>query len=145
MPHGRTARARRPGPVAASVAVLMLVGLAGCASPQDGAVRDVAGEFASAIGSGDGAAACRLLAPRTKSELEQSAGKACAKAVLEEDVPSGTQDRTLGNVDVYGTAAWVQTGNDTVFLARFQGGWKVSAAGCTKTTPRMYDCVVKGG
>jgi hypothetical protein len=122
-----------------------MAGLTGCGAPQTSAVQGVADSFVAAVSASDGAAACRLLAPRTKSELEQTAGEPCAKALLAEDVPRRRANQPAGAVEVYGTAAWVRTSSDTIFLARFQGGWKVSAAGCSPTTARMYDCVVKGG
>lgn len=142
---------RRTWRTRAALSVLGLASmpvLAGCGSPQDDAVRTVVDQFTGAVAAEDGTAACRLLAPRTKSELEQSTSKPCAQALLEEDVPGRPENQPVGELEVYGTAAWMRTSADTLFLARFQGGWKVSAAGCTRATsatPRMYDCVVKGG
>ena len=34
---------------------------------------------------------------------------------------------------------------DTLFLARFDQGWRVTAAGCTPHGDLPYDCTVKGG
>lgn len=102
----------------------------------------MADRFATAVDQRDGAAACALLAPSTRTELEQSAGRRCARALLEELTGTGG-DRSA--VDVYGTMARVRQGEDTLFLTRMQDGWHVLAAGCTPRPHAMYDCVVKGG
>jgi hypothetical protein len=33
---------------------------------------------------------------------------------------------------------------DTVFLARFDGGWRVMAADCSPRAEQPYECQVKG-
>jgi len=43
------------------------------------------------------------------------------------------------DTQVYGTAALIRFTNDAVFVARFQGGWKVTAAGCTRIPQRPLD------
>jgi hypothetical protein len=141
---GPTGRADgRPRGVVWSLSALVAVTtMTGCGSPQDSTVREAARAFTSAVQRQDGAAACSLLAPRTKAGLEQSAGQACRKAVLAEDLPS--YGASEGAADVFGTAARFTTDDDALFLARFQGGWKVSAAGCTRTANDVYDCLVKG-
>jgi hypothetical protein len=123
--------------------MLTALALTGCAGPQGDSVEDAAAGFAEALTAHDGPAACRLLAPRTKSELEASAGEPCRDSVVEEMRSQGGSMGGSG-VEVFGTAARVRTGRDTMFLARFQGGWKVSAAGCTSTPSGIYDCVLKG-
>jgi hypothetical protein len=126
----------------AAVAVL-LVGLTGCGSqPHEDTVTSVAEAFHEAFAANDGAAACERLAPQTLSELEQSAGKPCAQAVLEEPVsPSSATER----VEVFGTQAMVGEGKGAVFLARFPDGWKVMAAACEPRPSQPYDCSISGG
>ncbi|HET7400019.1 MAG TPA: hypothetical protein VFJ94_16000 [Intrasporangium sp.] len=88
--------------------------------------------------------ACLLLAPQTKQELEESAKSDCAKALPDEDLPEA--GRVTG-VDVAGDSARVVTASQTIFLARFDVGWKVTAAGCKRLTTddsRPYSCPVKG-
>lgn len=102
----------------------------------------VAEDFYAALARGDGAAACELLAPATRDELEQSAGKPCATAVLEEDVPRAGKAR---DVDVYGSAGEVELDGDTAFLGEFRDGWRITAVGCTPQPPEPYDCQVAGG
>ena len=79
------------------------------------------------MADGDGAAACALLAPTTRSELEQSTGKECAVAILEEAPDAGGDG---GDVQVFGVMAQVRWDGDTVFLTRMPDGWRVLAAGC---------------
>jgi hypothetical protein len=125
------------------VAVVLLLGLTGCGSqPHEDEVTSVAEAFHRAFAANDGAAACAELAPRTLSELEQSAGKPCAEAVLEEPVqPSAGSSR----VEVFGTQALVGEGEGATFLARFPDGWKVMAAACRPQPGAPYDCSISGG
>lgn len=123
--------------------VLLALGLSACGGERDQAVEDVATSFYAALARDDGDAACRLLAPATRDELEQSAGKACAAAILDEEVPEVTDPL---DVQVYGIAGEVRFGTDTAFLAKFRGGWRVSAVACTPSaSDQPYDCKVAGG
>jgi hypothetical protein len=117
--------------------------LAGCGSVDErgGAAASVAVRMLGAVDGGDGAGACAVLAPDTVSELEESAGKPCAEAILEEDLPAPD---TVTGFDVYGQWAQVRLGEDTVFLAVFPDGWRVVAAGCTPREERPYDCRLQG-
>jgi hypothetical protein len=117
--------------------------VSGCGGGQSGDVDAVARQFYQALLTRDGAAACAVLAPQTKQELEKSAKQACAGVILREGIHGeGGPRRT----DVYGTAARVQLGEDTAFLARFQDGWKVMAAGCRRQPhDQPFDCQVSGG
>ena len=52
------------------------------------------------------------------------------------------------SVTVAGHSAQVRYADDTVFLARFDDGWRVTAAGCERVSSDdavPYDCVVDGG
>lgn len=127
---------------ASAIAVLALgVSLSACGGSQDGAVREVAEKFYAAVTDGDGEGACELLVPATRSELEQSSGKECAMAILD-DAPQAHGDS--GVVEVYATMAQVRWDGDTAFLARMPGGWRVLAAGCRPRADDPYDCAVKG-
>jgi hypothetical protein len=106
--------------------------LAGCSTAD---VEQVVAAFAAA----DPAARCALLAPATSAALERSASTACAQAVA--DVPTGG---TVLHTAVWGDAAQVRTAEDTVFLTRTSGGWKIAAAGCTRTGDAPYGCEVNG-
>jgi hypothetical protein len=116
--------------------------LSGCGGAEDSDVEEVAEQFYRAIGSGDGAAACAVMASRTQEEVEQSAGEPCQDAILDEDLPHpGASDR----VSTFGTAAQVRYADETTFLTRFRTGWRVVAAGCAPVPGDRYDCQVAGG
>ncbi|MGI5525283.1 hypothetical protein ACQEUX_30680 [Micromonospora sp. CA-259024] len=123
---------------------LAVVTVAGCGSATDrgDSAAAAAVRMLSATGAKDGTAACALLAPDTAAELEQSADKPCAEAVLAEGLP---EPGAVVGTDVYGQRAQVRLSGDTVFLAVFPGGWRVVAAGCTARGDKPYDCVLQGG
>ena len=92
----------------------------------------------------DPSAACDLLAPETLSRLEEEAGAGCVEALP----AAGVSDpgRRL-QVTVAGHAAQARFAQDTVFLALFDDGWKVVAAGCEHVSgdpADPYDCDVEG-
>jgi hypothetical protein len=122
--------------------VLLLGALTGCATGQEDDVSATAEHFYRAVQDGDGAAACAVRAPRTKSELEKSAQKSCDQAILEEDIPAVDQ---RPGVQAFGTMAKLSFGSETTFLARFEGGWKVMAAACKDQPGKPYDCLLSGG
>ena len=133
----------RSAPAAAlTVSTLVLRnGYADIGSRETSAV-DIATRLSTAIDDKDGTAACAVLAPDTAAELEQSAGRPCTQAVLDEDLPA---PGTVTGADVYGQWAQVRLSDDTMFLAAFPGGWRVVAAGCTPRPDRPYDCALQGG
>lgn len=129
--------------VGTGAALALLTGVVtGCGQVHDAAVRRTAAAFYTAHAAGDGTAACDVLAPKTKSELASSAGAPCRRAVLAEDVPPVDEPTDLR---VFGTQAQVTWRGETTFLARFQGGWRVMAAACTKQPDHPYDCRISGG
>ncbi|MCA2216506.1 hypothetical protein [Jidongwangia harbinensis] len=118
--------------------------LTGCASVDErgDAAAAVAVRLLTAVQGDDGAGACAVLAPETRAELIDSAGRPCAEAILDENLPGpGPIEATA----VYGQWAQVRLAGDTLFLAVFPEGWRVVAAGCTPRPDRPYDCVLQGG
>lgn len=107
--------------------VLCLAALSGCGAGGGQAPSRAALGFAQAVSAGDGAAACAMLAPGTRHELESSAGLPCTKAVLRQHLPSATR---VAVSERYGDEARVVLDDDTTFVARFSIGWRVVAAGC---------------
>jgi hypothetical protein len=124
---------------AAAVAVLV-TGCSATVGPGDPA-RGAAEAFYAAVGQGDGAAACALLAPEAVATLEQSAQEPCATALPGEQLPAAQVRR----VQVFGQSAFVELDGDTAFLGRFPDGWRVTAAGCRERPARPYDCQVEVG
>lgn len=126
----------------AAVLVAMLLG-GGCATGSEDAAVSAALAFRDAVAAEDGKRACGLLAERARLELEQSSGRTCDRAVLDE-VPAGPGAGE--GVAVFGTMARVGSGDGAVFLSRYDVGWRVVAAGCSATTTdRPYDCAVTVG
>jgi hypothetical protein len=124
--------------VAALVAGVLLVG---CAAPPAPAAA-VGDRFYRAVGGSDWNAACALLAPETRADLEQSAGSPCPAALRDEELPDpGPVVRSVE----FGTMTQVRYRQDTVFLARFQSGWKVMAVACSPGPGHPYDCRLQGG
>ncbi|WP_405940764.1 hypothetical protein [Streptomyces sp. NBC_00207] len=134
------ARAARAVLCAGGVAALPS-GCGASAARVDGA-RAAGERFERALASGDHGAACRLLAPETRGQLEgqleQDQKKACGEAMAEEELPQAGAVRTT---EVYGRQPWLRLDGDTLFLSQFGGGWKVVAAGCTPQGERQpYQC-----
>lgn len=120
----------------------LLVLATGCGSGHEDAVRQIGLDYGEAVAQQDWAAACELLAPSTRSELEQSSGKSCAEALPEEQPPAVRDD---ADVHVYGTQAQLDFPGETLFLSQYDGRWRIVAAVCTPRPERPYDCVVTGG
>lgn len=122
----------------------LAVGLASCsAQVEQDAAASVATRFATTA-SADPAAACALLAPATVEELEDSSDSSCQKALPTEEIPA---DSKMLGAEVDGHQAQVRFEGQTVFLTRFDEGWKVVAAGCTRhgsDEAQPYSCLVKG-
>lgn len=138
----------RGGRVTAYVVVgavpLLALTLAGCGADVERAEAARAADAFSAAATADPGAACGLLAPRTLATLEED-GTPCAQALAEAGLaPAGAR----GPVSVAGHSAQVRYADDTVFLARFDDGWRVTAAGCERVSTDdavPYDCSVDGG
>ncbi|MFC7726559.1 hypothetical protein ACFQW6_15725 [Nocardioides sp. GCM10028917] len=121
-----------------AVLVVACAALAGCGGTQDDAATTAARRLLDAAAAGDGPGACAALAAPTRDELEQSSGKPCEEAVLEEELGGDGP----ASVEVFDTMAQVVVGAETVFLSRYDGRWRVVAAGCTPVPDRPYDCSI---
>lgn len=126
------------------VVALVALALGGCGA---GVERTEAGRTADAFtraGGDDTLTACDRLAPRTLEVLEQE-GTPCRQALAEAGLPDAGERL---EVTVAGHSAQVRYAQDTVFLALFDDGWRVTAAGCRRDSPDPavpYDCAVDGG
>src|SRR5688572_5479397 len=95
-----------------------------CGSSSEDAAAETARAFELAVAQGEVVRACSLLSERAVSELEQSSGRPCAESILDE----GRKDAGAArDVSVHGAAAQVVFDGDTVFLSRFEEGWRVTA------------------
>jgi hypothetical protein len=136
------------------VAVLgsLLLSTAGCGDARNDDVESAARRFHDALDSRDGVSACELLAPPTRSSVEQSAGMPCSRAIVEEQVGTAAGP---GHVEVYGTMGQVRWTDETTFLTRYRRGWRVLAAGCALQPgtssddtndagdPEKYECSIE--
>jgi hypothetical protein len=124
--------------------ICAVAALAGCgASDRATDATAVAERFHSALAQRDGAGACEALAEETRKKLEQQEQAACAEAILDLDLPEAAP---AGEASVYVTTASVSlAAGGRTFLDESDDGWKVSASGCTPTTPDLpYDCELEG-
>jgi hypothetical protein len=125
--------------------VVVLVGaattmLCGCGSTGDPAAAAAATAFTAAVASGDGAAACAMLTERARERIE-AFGRVCSTDIVR--LPAATGPVTA--VEVWGDSAQVRFAGDTLFLARFDDGWHVRAAGCQPQAADVpYSCQVEG-
>lgn len=123
-------------------AVATMAALAGCGTADDGPA-DRAEHFHQALASGDAAGACEDLAEETRAALEQQEGKPCEEAITGQDLP---HEEGESEVEVYGSMAQVRLGDETVFLSRYDDGWRVTAAGCGPTSgDKPHQCALEAG
>jgi hypothetical protein len=121
-------------------AVVLLAGCSGQGGVESGNAASAALRFATAA-QHDPAAACALLAPATRQQLEDQDGP-CASSLPDQNLPQASGP---GAAEVYGKDAIVRLHGDTLFLARFDDGWRVTAAGCLPAgQDKPYTCTVKG-
>lgn len=131
----------RCGTVLAVTALVSVSGCAGQGNVEAATVEATASTFVESVSTA-AAKACGLLAPETLRSLEESEG-GCAEALPSSAGVEGSA--SVESVQVYGKDAIVRLSTDTIFLARFPQGWRVTAAGCTRQQDgRPYDCKVKG-
>lgn len=145
MPHRSGPHPRPAGPARAALcAVVTAMAVGGCgAGAAESDARSAADSFLDAVGI-DPASACERLAPETRSTLQESTGSSCDAALRQLGLGGAG---AAESVDVAGHGAQVRYEGDTVFLALFDTGWLVTAAGCRRTSDRSepYDCDVEGG
>lgn len=126
---------------AAALAVALT--LTACSSVDEPEARRVATDYARLATANPGAA-CSLLAPRTLQQVTEDGDGNCARG-LKSDSPEAPGEVTSVSIAING--AQVVMAGQVIFLARFDAGWKVLAAGCTREVSDdavPYDCTVKG-
>jgi len=136
-------RRRMPWLTFVGAALLTLVSLTGCAgrgSIENDAVSTTAASFLHSAAP-EPEQACDLLAPATLENLERD-GEVCTEVVPDVGVPPMSAD--VFDVEVYGRDAMFRSGDATVFLARFDDGWRITAAGCTPRGKGLpYECSIE--
>lgn len=128
------------------VTALLVLLLAGCADPEQQDAAAAVRSLSQALQSDDAAAACRMLAPLTREELERSESRSCEQALPEQDL---VQVAALGTVQRHGRQASVEVRGpddeaDTWFLSRFDDRWLLVAATCEPRGDRPYACELEG-
>jgi len=123
------------------LALLVVVAVVtGCGVSEDPVLARTQ-HFKEALRSQDWSDACADLAVQARVSLENDKGKRCEEAIGSERLPVRTPS---GPVRLYGSMAQVSTGDDTVFLSRFEDGWLIVAAGCRSTGPdQPYTCTLE--
>jgi hypothetical protein len=126
---------------AAALAVALT--LTACSSVDEPEASRVATDFVR-LANDDPGSACSMLAPRTLQQVTEDGDGDCAEG-LKSDAPEPPTAVTSVSVAING--AQVVMADQVVFLAHFDSGWKVLAAGCTRDAQDdavPYDCSVKG-
>jgi hypothetical protein len=116
----------------------------GCSAAEETSVAAAARDFTSAA-VGNPRLACAMLAPDTRHEVEQEGDGSCVDGLRQARPAS---PGSLERVTVAAGSAQAVFADEVVFLARFDTGWQVTAAGCsrTETDPaRPYECDIKAG
>jgi hypothetical protein len=107
-------------------------------SGDDTGVRRVVQAFFAAVHARDGSRACGMLAPQAAQSLSSGGGD-CAGQITRLGLGGGR----ITGLQVWGDRAQAVLTGDTVFLTRFPGSWKVTAAGCRRQAKGPYDCGVE--
>lgn len=108
--------------------LLLCLGATGCGRTEDREqATQVAERFFSALGSGDGAAACAQLSADTRTALEDDEQKPCREAIGGLSIDAGSPAK----LELYLTNAKADLDNgQSAFLSQTAEGWRISAAGC---------------
>jgi hypothetical protein len=103
----------------------------------------VSDSFHAALEARDGSAACAELSEEAVQTVERQEKRPCPDAVLELDLPKGAR---ASAAEVWVTSGYADLpGADVAFFENGSAGWKVTAAGCSPSSPgRPYDCELGG-
>jgi hypothetical protein len=103
----------------------------------------VSDSFHAALEARDGAAACAELSADAVETLERQDKRPCPEAVLDLDLAEGAR---ASAAEVWVTSGYADLpGADVAFFEDGPAGWKVTAAGCSPSSPgRPHDCELGG-
>jgi hypothetical protein len=126
---------RAPAAITAALGCLALAACGTAASERDS--ERVVGRFQEALSHGDLFEACAELTDHLKESLARDEGDTCPESLA--DLRLSGLGRPAGS-QVYITSALVTVhGGGDAFLDQTPRGWRISAAGCTRSGDR-YDC-----
>ncbi|MBN1528546.1 MAG: hypothetical protein JW895_05765 [Thermoleophilaceae bacterium] len=132
-----TGRGSHPWGAALAVAAISLL-LAACApGPAEEDSERVVGRFQHALADGDLFEACDQLTDHLKDSLAREDGDTCPESLAELRL-SGLGRPQRSRVFTTSAIVTVRGGGDA-FLDETPSGWRISAAGCTRSGDR-YDC-----
>jgi hypothetical protein len=120
-----------------SVALALALVATGCAVDTTSPAR-AAERFHAALEAHREDAACALLARETADKLPDP-GQTCAQALADLKLGPGG---AVTAVSVWGDEAQVRLAGDTLFLHRFDDGWRLRAAACEPVHDLPYECEV---
>jgi len=124
--------------VTAALAAMLLSACTPAAVPD---VRTAAERFQGAVADDDLSAACAMLSDRARRQLEGTTATGCVQALSRLTLT----DADVTSVSVWGDNAQARLADGALFLAEFDTGWQVTAAGCTFVSDELpYDCDVEG-
>lgn len=126
------------------IGLITAAAIGGCSSAEEAGVAAAARDFTTAA-VGNPELACTMLAPDTRKEVEQEGDGSCVQG-LRQTRPASPG--ALERVTVAAGSAQAVFADEVVFLARFDTGWQVTAAACTRTETdpaRPYECDIKAG
>ena len=117
--------------------------LVSCSGPErpDSGAEETANRFSSALAAGQGEAACALLSPLAKEEVSQTQGEPCPEAITAMKLEVSGR---VSDVSAYLRTAEVRYADSTAFMSRFDGQWRIFAAGCTPRPGLPDDCALQG-
>lgn len=131
----------RTGGLLLTAGALALVSACSTLGPDPGSAAQVALAFQQSLAADDGDGACALLAPETEDEVAKEGGGSCATALPGVGLPDSG---AVKDSQAFGRSAQVVLDDDVLFLAIFDGQWRITAAGCTPRGEQPYDCLVEG-
>lgn len=130
-----------------ALAGLVAVLGAACSGPGRSDAADAVRSFEHAVRTGDGEAACRVLAPPVVESLEAD-GDPCSEAILAGELGTALAERAddapARRTATAGVQAQVRTRSDVLFLTASGDRWLITAAVCDPRPDRPYDCRLEG-
>ena len=81
-----------------------------------------------------------MLSDAALNSLESASTRRCPVALAALKLPTGA----VRSIEVWGGNGQIQLQSGTLFLAEFDAGWRITAAGCEPQPDLPYYCDLKG-